>query len=362
MFSRLHRRALAIAALTALIPAAALAAPTTLIRTEGHTDFAFDTQNSTLYISGSDALQRYDVRSRQFLQPLYVGGQTAGMDISADGRYLAVANYSRTDTSNFVDIIDLADRSSQRVSFGLEFYEGGTFTTAFDGQNGLLVSSTFEGSGWVPLRRIDLATGQTVVLGSVRQSSMLAASADGSVVAVAESNISNGAWGLYQSGATSYTSTMASGWFNYEIGVSRDGSQVGIPTYGGTLLVNVDGSVTTVGEYASGQPVGVAYNPVADTVYLPWAGSSEVYAYDTRTGNRSVSYDFEEQFSHPGNWSFGGGRAKVSDNGEYLFVSTGSGIRYLSLANEVPEPHSAILLAVGLFALVKVSRKKSVRH
>lgn len=342
---------------TALLASVLYAAPsahagvTTLIPTGTHADFAFDVARQTLYISGTDSLLRYDVSTKSFLDPIYLGGRTAGMDISADGRRLAVANFARGASQNFVDIVDLSTTASTRVAFNLGSGEGGTYTTAFDARNGLLVSSTFEGSGWVPLRRYDLGTKQTSVLGSVRQDSMLAASADRSVVAIAESNISSGPWGLYHAGDSRYASNQSLQWFLYEIGVSREGLQVAIPTYGGTFIDDPRSVIPSIGSYASGQPIGVAYSPLADLVYFPWAESSMVYAYDTTNGRRLEGFDFEESFEFTGNGAFGNGRAKVASDGSYLFVSTDSGVRYM-LLSAVPEPHSWLLMGVGLMAVV----------
>lgn len=341
---------------TLLMATSVQAGVSTLIETSQRTDIAFDTLSKTLYISGSDVLQRYSIETHSFLVPLYLGGSTMGMDISTDGRYLAVANGAPGASQNFVDLVDLNSGGSQRIAFNREFGEGGTFTVAFDGNNGLLVSSEYEGSGWVPLRRYDLATKQTITLGSVRQNSMLAASADRSVVAVAESNISSGSWGVYKSGASSFKSSRGTGWFNFEIGVSRDGSQVAVPTYGGTYIEDSETVIPRIGQYAGGQPIGVAYSPNSDVVYFPWAESSMVYAYDTETGRRIEGYDFEESFSHTGNWAFNNGRAKVAADGSYLFVTTSDGVRFMPLA-AVPEPSTYALMGLGLVGLAFMRRR-----
>lgn len=358
MTSHRSRWAAALLALALYATPPAFAGVTTLIETDTHTDFAFDAINQTLYISGTDSLLRYNVSTKTFLDPIYLGGRTAGMDISPDGRQLAVANFSRAASKTFVDIVDLSTKASTRVAFQRAFGEGSTYTTAFDGSNGLLVSSTFEGSGWVPLRRYDLGTKQTLELGSVRQDSMLAASADRSVVAVTESNITSGPFGLYHSGDSRYASSQELGWFTYEIGVSRDGLQVAVPTYGGTFIDDPRTVIPTIGEYAAGQPVGVAYSPVEDLVYFPWAASSDVYAYDTKTGRRVAGYDFEEGFGFTGNSAFGAGRAKVASDGSYLFVSTSSGIRYMAIS-AVPEPETWLMMGLGMVTVAWARQRRS---
>jgi hypothetical protein len=349
-------------ALTAIFTSNVQAGTTSLIQATKVRDFSFDAFNQTLYISGTDSLQRYNVATKQFLTPIYLGGQTAGMDISADGRYLAVANNTYSDTQNYVDILDIHNGTSQRLAFTRSDYEAGTYTAAFDNKNGLLITSSSYSSAWVPLRRYDLGSEQTSVINNfIRYNSMLTPSADHGVIGIVESDISSGPWGLYQSGDASYSALGGTGgWFTYEIGVSRDATQVAVPTYKGTFIFDGTTQTALVGEYTNLHPVGVAYNPISDIVYFPWAGTSYVYAYDTTTNTRIEGFDFEEPFYSLGNFAFGIGRAKVSSDGRYLFVSTEDGVRFMSLS-VVPEPGNIEMLMVGLGLIGFIQgRKKKI--
>lgn len=58
-------------------------------------------------------------------------------------------------------LIDLPTGTAQKVTFPRAFSEGGTYSVAYAIDGALLISGTFEGSGWVPLRRNDPATGGT---------------------------------------------------------------------------------------------------------------------------------------------------------------------------------------------------------
>ena len=101
-----HLLRLAGAWLFALFAAApVMAASSGFIAADGRTDIAYDTARQVLYISGGAQLRRYDMAAQAFLSPIALGGTTMGMDISADGRFLAVANGSRDAKANFVDII-----------------------------------------------------------------------------------------------------------------------------------------------------------------------------------------------------------------------------------------------------------------
>lgn len=321
-------------------------------------DIAYDTVHDVLYISGDSTLRRYDMKTGAFLAPITLGGITGGMDISPDGKTLAVANLSRGASKNFVDLVSLTDLSHQRVGFDLQFMEGGTYTTAFDKSGKLLVSSNFEGSGWVPLRKYDPLTGNTTVLGSVRQSSMLSASADHSVIGVTEANISSGPYGLYKTGDSSYASSRGLGWFTFEIGVSRDGSQIAVPTYSGTYIDDKTNILPSIGTYAGQLPIGVAYSPVDDVMYLPFAGTNYIASYDTKTGALLQKYTTTGNFDWVGNWAFAEGRTKVASDGSLLFSTLDNGVFFQTLTAPVPEPATAWLAAAGLGLLLLLRRRR----
>src|SRR5690606_34410111 len=123
------------------------------------------------------------------------------------------------------------------------------------------------------------------------------------VVAFAESNISDGSWGRIDAVTGKIVRRAwyegSTGWFNYEIATNADGSQYAIPTYGGTFVYDAAyAEVATIGEYAAGQPIGVAYHPVDDLAYFPWSGTSEVRVYDMEFLEPVGAYDLEQSFDH----------------------------------------------------------------
>jgi DNA-binding beta-propeller fold protein YncE len=354
MFRITWRAMLLATSFIACSPVALADTPTSgFITAAGRKDVAYDTAHGVLYISGDSTLRRFDMKTGTFLAPIALGGVTAGLDISPDGKTLAVANLSRGATKNFVDLVSLDSLSHQRVGFDRAFGEGGTFTAAFDKSGKLLVSSEYEGSGWVPLRKYDISTGSTAVLASVRQDSMLSPSADHSFIAITESNISSGPYGLYKAGDTSYASKRDLGWFTFEIGVSRDGSQIAVPTYNGTYIDDKTNILPSIGTYAGTLPIGVAYSPVADVMYLPFAGTNYIASYDTKTGTQIQKFNTPGNFGWVGNWAFNEGRTKVASDGSLLFSTLDNGVFYQQLTTAVPEPTTAWLAGAGLafFAL-----------
>ncbi|HEX8091069.1 MAG TPA: Ig-like domain-containing protein, partial [Blastocatellia bacterium] len=308
----------------------------TLIPAPTRVDMVYDIARDTVYITSGSSVLRYQIGSNSFLPPFQLGGNLYGIDLSPDGNTLIVADATRTETNVWVHVIDLQTGASRKALFPRAFLEGGTYSVAFGNDETVLITSTFEGSGWVPMRRYNPRTNGWSEIASVRQSSMVTSSSDGSVIGFEESNISDGAFGRYRLSDASLLRksgyTDGTGWFNYEIGVNRNGTQYALPTYGGTFIY--DGNLnrlTTVGQYAGPQPIGVVYHPAEDVVYFAWAGSTEVRAHNTNTFAQLAAYNFEYTFTHPGNWAFVHGRLKLSGDGSLLFATVDGGVRYLRL-------------------------------
>jgi hypothetical protein len=321
----------------------------TFIAAPARVDMVYDGARDTVYITSGSSVLRYHLGSGAYLAPFELGGSLSGIDLSPDGNTLAVADRQRSTNEVWIHIVDLQTGLSRKATFPRAFGEGGTFTVAFGNDGGVLITSTYEGSGWVPLRRYVPATGATSqIASSVRQDTMLTASADRSVIGFAESNSSDGPFGRYRindgnllrkSGYTDGTS-----WFNYEMGVNRNGTQYAIPTYGGTYIY--DGALrrtNVIGQYAGPQPIGVVYHPAEDIVYFAWAGSTEVRAFDTNSFAQLAAYDFEHSFTGTGNWAFTQGRLKMSRDGSLLLATVNGGVRYLRLYEPLVADEQAII-------------------
>ena len=100
---------------------------------------------------------------------------------------------------------------------------------------------------------------------------------------------------------------------DHEIGTNRNGTQFAIPTYGGMYVYDSNyNKITTIGQYAGGQPIGVVYDPRRDIVYCPWAGTNEIRAFETSFFAQIGTYDFEQRFQSAGNYAYGQGRIVTS--------------------------------------------------
>jgi Bacterial Ig domain len=347
---RIPRCAVKAVALALLCAAGAVSAAGTLAPAPQRVDMVHDDLRGLIYITQGGEVLRYHIASGTYLSPIVLGGRLRGVDLSADQSTLAVADDMTDATRGWVHLVSLNDLTYRTAPFVKDSYESGTFSVGFGADDKLYATTDFWGSGWTPMRRLDTSTDTWAPLASVRQASMLAPSGDGETIAFAESNSSDGPWGLLdiptgqivrRNGYTNGTS-----WYNYEIATDRIGSQFAIPTYGGTFVYDdAYQKVATIGQYAGPQPIGAAYHPVERIAYFPWAESSQVRVYDMNTFSQTGSYDFENTFSTTGNRAFAQGRTRLSRDGSLLMVSVTGGVRFLQMyapLNAAPTSANAI--------------------
>lgn len=308
----------------------------TFIPASGRVDMVHDAARGVVYITDQGNVLRYDERNDVFLPALALGGQLGGLDLSPDGKTLAVTDRASSAAEVWVHLIQLDTLAQSRLVAPKAFYEDGTWTAVFGGDGTLFVTSRFAGSGWVPMRRFNVASGDYSTIASVRQDTMLAASGNGNEIAFAEANISDGAWGVYNISLnrldrrTGYTNGTSA--FNWEISANATGTQFAIPTYFGTYSYDDTYNRTaSIGAYAGPTPVGVAYHPVENLVYFPWSGTREVRLYDAQTMTQIDAFDFEDDFVWIGNHAFVQGRTRLSRDGSLLMVSVSGGVRILRL-------------------------------
>lgn len=341
-----------IGALAVFAPLFPARAEGTFIAAPGCSDFVHDPARGLIYIASGSRVLRYRVATAAFETPVVVGGSLVGMDLSPDGQTLAVANNAASGESGSVILIALDSLAVTPVTFARQGGEGGTWTVAWADDGRVYSSSSYNGSGWVPLRATDPASALTSVIipdwPGVRQNTMLSASGDRSTIAFAESNASDGPWGLVRGGGSEVVrrewyenGTSAS---NYEIATNSNGSQFGIPTYKGTYIYDsAYKRIKILGTYAGEQGVGIAYHPTQNRIYLPWANTSQVRVFDSTNFTQVGAYDFENPWQSNGNRAFVSGRTKVSRDGSLLGATVTGGVRYVNLNSDAPRP----LLAHG---------------
>ncbi len=298
-------------------------------------DMVHDPIRNILYITSGGQVLQYDLKAQQFLTPFQLGGNLKGIDLSPDANTLAVADEGQIG----IFLITLNTGDKQRVSFTPgQFGEEGTFSVAYGNDGNILITSSFNGSGWVPLRQYNPSTGAVTIISSlmdITQDTMLSASADGSIIGFAESNISDGRWGRYRVSDGDYVERTGyadgTSAFNYEIATNRNGTQFAIPTYYGTYIYDSNyNKISTIGTYAGTQPIGCVYHPNKDILYCAMSGTNELLAYETSWFAQVGSYNVEYTFQNPGNFAYQQGRLKISRDGSLLFVTVGGGVQYVA--------------------------------
>lgn len=292
-------------------------------------DFTFD--QDVLYITSGSELTRFDVRAGASLPPLPIGGNLMGIDALPGSGMLAVADSTTQNGTNRVHLVDIETEAITEVRFPLEFGEVGTFMVAWAGDGTLLISSSYGGSGWTPLRKYDPLTQQVTDLGNVRQNTMLTPSADRMTIALAESNISSGPVRAYNVSSGLIDTSINTGWFTFEVAVSPHGRSFCVPTYSGAFGFARRGTTfvpkSTIGQYATWGPIGAVYSPTADVLYTAeWGANGGVKAYQASTWQELAVLD-NQFFSWSGNHALDEGRLEISPDGRLLAASIVGGVR-----------------------------------
>jgi hypothetical protein len=286
-------------------------------------DMVADPKRNLLYITSGDSVLQYQLDSKKFLPPLVLGGDLRGIDISADNHLLAVADAAGGNGRVCIHLVDLQTGKDSPASFTASFQESGTFSVAFGADEQIWISSSMNGSGFLPMRKYNPATHGVQKLQLVGQDTMLAASADRQNIAFAEANVTPGSYGRMLCRADKLPKPMTADGFLYEIGISRDGAQLAVPGYGGVLL---QGCATS--KLDEERIIAVAYHPQKDYLFLTQAGTSLLSVYDTTTMSKVKELDFGDPFGWIGNHAYQTGRLKLSPDGKYIFCTVNGGIRY----------------------------------
>lgn len=321
------------AGLVALCPLVSVAQDSGLIPASGRVDMAYDTARQILYISGGPQVRRFDMQTRQFLLPIVLGGKTWALDISADGKRLAVANRSRGARQVFVDIVSLETLRSKRIAFDRLTLEGGTYGVAFDANGLLLVTGAndYGASARPPLRRYNRKSGKTERIGDTTGVSSVAPSATHRWIAIAEGNSSAGPFGRYTTGDATYRSQVNLDHSAVtEVGISPSGSQITVAAGSGYVFNDLV-PFAVVGAYPNG-PIGVAYSPTKPSVYFPITSASYVAEYDTATMKQISTIPVPGTFNWSGMGPLVEGQTKVSSDGRFLFSTLDDGVFYATVS------------------------------
>jgi hypothetical protein len=282
-----------------------------------------------------------------------VGVDLNGADITTNGAFLYAGEEQTGATQGIVRKVDLATGTRTNVFYDLGGFEGGVWDIAIMSNGKALVTTKFNGSGSVMLRRLDTSndtfsgfphpTLPNVSLG-VMQNTHLARSFDRNTAFLAQSNNSSGPINIYQVSSPDELSESASvSWdlSSASAAVSRDGSQIALQAFGvGFALMdsNLD-AVDALPAYRG----GVAYSPVQDVLDAGDATMNQIVAFNALTSAELFRLDVGEDIGD------GLTHMTLSDDGSRLFLTTPMGVRMFSVP--VPEPVSITTLGMAVAAM-----------
>ncbi len=312
--------------------------------------FVYDTERKLLYFgTTSGTIYRWSPYSQTFLTPINIGGDITSLALSSDDQFLLAGRSDiAADGDNFdvtIDRVSLNTLAITPLVFTVGGYERGVASIAVDNQDAALVSTTFGGSGWTPIRSFPAETSSfnpTPVSGlaSVSAPAYLISSEHGRYILVAPSNISDGPLQLYdsQSGtvvaSTDLYALGAAGFNNGKEDVNEHAGLVVDDTYNNIFVLNT--SLSLVKDLSSlqraGSIIGAHFSENGRDLFLWDASTQDILVYDTTSWEQTATIPVTAQIAGPvgdGNLI---GLMQVSGDGRFLFLDTGVGIETIDLA------------------------------
>jgi hypothetical protein len=186
-----------------------------------------------------------------------------------------------------------------------------------------LISTDYAGSGPVHLRELDLSS--DTLNGrpdaeAVEKLSTISRSNDRSFFFIEEAYLSNGGAFTYDAIADTFQAVVEQGDLSGSLStVSRDGSFIALEVNHSISVLNqqLEPIQVLAGE------TGVVFHPTQDVLFV--GNFDEVIVYETSSWTEMDRFELGEDLTF--STRFGQGNMSISDTGEYLFVSTPSGIR-----------------------------------
>lgn len=298
----------------------------------------FDQAGRYLYISTTAGLvQRYDLSLGALDTPLNLGGSLNGLDISGDGSFLLVAQNDVGISQGTFQKVDIASGAITNIGYARSFGESGAWDVAIASNNFALVTTQYGGSGWTPLRQIDLATNTVATRsdapgsgggGMVRQNTQIYRSADRTRLYFLESNISSGPVFTFSGVTNTFGPKASTNSFldNADAGVNRDGTLLGTRLFNSGLSLDTAPNFTFVHSF-SGIDHGVAFDAAKDIVYGGNSATDEIIGFNT--GNFAEVFRAKVGEDIPSGRTSGVTTLVASQDGRYLAAPTALGIRLI---------------------------------
>lgn len=318
----------------------------------GINDVVYDGSRNVVYATtGGGQIQRYDVASGTLLTPWTIGGNLLGADITPDNAFLYVADGSNPQIRK----VNLANGTSVALTYTPAFGESNAYDVAVVGTRAIFTTQ-FSGSGWTPLRNIDIATDAMTTrsdLSSVRQNSVLSRAADYSGLFLTEANISSGPIHYYTTASDTFTNSASTETFLGGVlhDVSRDGKLVALGLSGTSLYDNSLNGLQTLSALSG----GMRFDPGRDLLYGINPTTDQLIGYDTAAKL--------QRFSIPLGRNLAGGSVYASGEmaigSSKAFISDDAGLLVLDLPQ--PTGQAATLQISGHYSFSRKGVQGTVR-
>jgi hypothetical protein len=337
----------------ALLGGKSLHAQGFLISDTSRRDMVFDYAGQNLYISTSTGLiKTFNLSTRTFGRTYNLGGSINGIDIGRDNSFLLAAQGIAGISQGTFQRVNLVTGAITNISYSRQFGEGGALDVAI-ASNGLgIVTTIFEGSGWTPLRQIDLGTNAITVRSDAPGSggdlglsspAQIHRSADGTRLFFMEGNISSGPLFTYSAISDAFGHSLEPGGYldSASGAVNRNGGLIGFRNNGAVAAsLNTAPNFTFVHSF-NGIDSGVAFDAVRDIFYGVNSTTDEIIAYSTGTYAELFRLPIGEDIPQ-GSRIFHTGTLVASADGRWLALETESGIRLFEVPNAPPPPPPGI--------------------
>jgi hypothetical protein len=322
-------------------------ASVTLTSTSNETVLSKD--QKTLYVAGQDGkLSVYDVETGALKAGWKVGTNLGGLDVSLDGCYAVIAERTPVSTTIGqygdrtyqigVHRVDLATGEVKTFVTTPNYYDYTFFDVGVLANGKVLLTQSFQGSGWITLKMLDIITGAITTLpGSYTQDSIISVSEDRTKILVAESNISSAPLNLFTVQGDTLVRTAQNGSSGFNRGVqaiSDDGNLVANYVYGAGVLV-FDGQLKYTYNLSNKYPdlqstsglQGLAFSKDNSILYVVDGDNDSILAISTRDWSTVATYPTGVSLAGTYRTGAFGDNLHVSDNGEYIILTHQGGVQ-----------------------------------
>ncbi len=313
------------------------------------TGMVFDFAGQNLYISTATGLiKTFNLSTHTFGRSYNLGGWVWGIDIARDDSFILAAQASVSGSQGTFQRVNLATGAITNIHYTRASSEIGGWDVAI-GSNGLaMVTTQFAGSGWTPLRQIDLTTNAITirtdapgsgaggqVRGGAEEGTKIHRSADGTRFLFMEPDSSAGPFFTYSALTNTFGPSFDNNSFldNSAGAVSPNGNLIALSTYsafGWPAWLNTAPDLGLVHAFNQIHS-GIAFDAVRDILYGVNTITEQIIAYSTITFAELFRLPIGEAIGPPPFTPFDTGTLVASPDGRWLALETGSGIRIFHL-------------------------------